>query len=61
MQCKNDVYKASLRIGVSYRDELKSICNKICTIATVAQYTEYKIQLDNIANILTDIARWVAW
>ena len=54
---KNDVNKASLILGVSFRDEFKNICNKMCSVATVTQYNEQKKQLDKIANLFPDITR----
>ena len=42
MHYKNNVYRASFRIGVSFRDEFKYTHNEMCTVATVAQYSEQK-------------------
>ena len=36
MDYKSDVNKASLRIGMNFKDEFKIICNEMCTMATVA-------------------------
>ena len=40
MHYKNDVNKASFRIGVCFRDEFKNMCYELCTIATIVQYNE---------------------
>ena len=40
MHYMHDVSKASFRIRVSFKDELKNICHEMCIIATLAQYNE---------------------
>ena len=42
MHYKNDIIKASLRLGMSFRDEFKNTCKRMCTLATVTQYNEQK-------------------
>ena len=54
MHCQTNVNKASLRLEVSFRDDLKNICDKMCITATVTQYNEQKKQLDEMANLLSD-------
>ena len=49
MHYKQDVSKASFRIGVSCREEFRNICHEMCTIASVAQYNECKRWLDKMA------------
>ena len=61
MHYKNGVTKASLRLGVSFRGKFKNICNKMCTVATVTQYSEQKKLLEEMVNLFPDITRWVAW
>ena len=61
MHYNNDVNRVSFRIGPRYRDLFKSICYGMCSIATVAEYSEQKQWLDEIANIFPDISQWVTW
>ena len=58
---KNDVNRASFRISDSYRNLFKNICHKMCSIATVGEYSEKKKWLDEIANIFPDITSWIDW
>ena len=39
---KNDVNRASLKIGDSYKDVFKNICPKMCSVTTVAKYNDRK-------------------
>ena len=55
MHYKNDVNRTSFRISDSYRDLFKSICHKMCSVATIAEYNKKKKWLDEIANILPNI------
>ena len=61
MHYKNDVNRASLRISDSYRDLFKNICHKMCSIATVGEYSEKKKQLEEIANIFPQSSSWINW
>ena len=56
VHCKNDVNRVSFKIGLSNRDLFKSICYRMCSIATVVEYNEQKQWLDEIA-----ISCWVTW
>ena len=40
MHYKNDVNRASLKIGDSYKDVFKNICHKMCSVTTVAEYND---------------------
>ena len=42
MHYKNDVNRASLKIGDSYKDVFKNICHEMCSITTVAEYNDRK-------------------
>ena len=42
MHYKNDVNRASLKIGDSYKDVFKNICHKMCSVTTVADYNDRK-------------------
>ena len=57
----NDVNRVSFRISPSYRDLFKSICHRMCSVATMAEYNEKKKWLDEIANIFPDISWWLTW
>ena len=61
MHYTNEINRVSFSIGPSYRDLLKSICHRRCSIATMAEYNEKKKWLDEIANIFPDISWWVTW
>ena len=39
---KNDVNRASLKIGDTYKGVFKNICCKMCSITTVAEYNDRK-------------------
>ena len=43
------------------RDLFKSICHKICSVATVAEYNKKKKWLYEIANIFPNISQWLTW
>ena len=40
MHYKNDVNRASLKIGDSYKDVFKNICHEMCSVTTVAKYND---------------------
>ena len=61
MHYKNDVNRASLKIGDSYKDVFKNICHKMCSVTTVAEYNDRKKQLEEIANIFPQITSWINW
>ena len=61
MHYKSDVNRVSFRIWLSYRDIFKSICCKMCSIATVVQYSKLKQWLDKVANLFPNISQWLAW
>ena len=61
MHYKNDINRVSFRIGPSYRDLFKSICYRMCAIATMTEYSEKKKYLDKRAKIFPDIFQWVTW
>ena len=42
MHYKNDVNRASLNIGDSYKDVFKNICHEMCSVTTVAEYNDRK-------------------
>ena len=42
MHYKNDMNRASLKIGDTYKDVFKNICCKMCSITTVAEYNDRK-------------------
>ena len=42
MHYKNGINRASFKIGPSYKDLFKSICHEMCSVATVAEYSEKK-------------------
>ena len=42
MHYKNDVNRASLKIGDNYKGMFKNICHKMCSVTTVAEYNERK-------------------
>ena len=56
MDYKNALNKASLMLGLSFRDEFKNICNRMCTVETGTQCNEQKKWLDEIVNLFQDIA-----
>ena len=61
MHYKNDINRASLKIGDSYRDVFKNICHEMCSIATVAKYNNKKKWLEEIANIFPEVSSWINW
>ena len=61
MHYKNDVNRASLKIGDSYKEVFKNICHKMCSITTVAEYNDRKKWLKEIANIFPQITSWINW
>ena len=61
MHYKNDVNRASLKIGDSYKDAFKNICHKMCSVTTVAKYDDQKKKLEEIANIFPQITSWINW
>ena len=42
MHYKNDVNRASLKIGDNYKGVFKNICREMCSITTVAEYNDRK-------------------
>ena len=42
MHYKNDVNRASLKIGDIYKDVFKNICWEMCSITTIAEYNDRK-------------------
>ena len=42
MHYKNEVNRASLKIGDRYRDVFKNICHEMCSVTTVAKYNDRK-------------------
>ena len=42
MHYKNDVNRVSLKIGDSYKDVFKNICHEMCSVTTVAKYSDRK-------------------
>ena len=42
MHYKNDVNRASLKIGDSYKDVFKKVCHEMCSVTTVAEYNDRK-------------------
>ena len=61
MHYKNDVNRASLKIGNSYKDVFKNICHKMCSVTTVTEYNDRKKWLQEIANIFPQISSWINW
>ena len=58
---KNNVNRSSLKIGYSYKDLFKNICHEMCSITTVAEYSNRKKWLEEIANIFPQITSWINW
>ena len=58
---KNDINRASLKIGDSYKDVFKNICHEMCSVTTVAEYYDRKKWLEEIANIFPQITSWINW
>ena len=42
MHYKNDVNRASLKIGDTYKDVFKNICHEMCSVTTLAEYNDRK-------------------
>ena len=42
MHYKNDVNRASLKIGDNYKSVFKNICHKMCSVTTIAEYNDRK-------------------
>ena len=42
MHYKNDVNRASLKIGDNYKGVFKNICHEMCSITTIAEYNDRK-------------------
>ena len=42
MHYKNDVNRASLKIGDTYKGVFKNICHEMCSVTTVAEYNDRK-------------------
>ena len=42
MHYKNDINRASLKIGDTYKDVFKNICHEMCSVTTVAEYNDRK-------------------
>ena len=61
MHYKNDVNRASLKIGDSYKDVFKNICHKMCSVTSFAEYNDRKKHLEEIANIFPQIISWINW
>ena len=61
MHYRNDVNRVCFKSVPSYRDLFKSICHRMCFVATVAEYNKQKKWWDEIANIFQDIAQWITW
>ena len=61
MHYKNDVNRASLKIGDTYKDVFKNICHEMCPITTVAEYNDRKKWLEEIADIFPQITSWINW
>ena len=47
-------------IGVEMREEFIDICNKLCSVTTVAQYLQLKQQMDDMAKIYP-LKKWIKW
>ena len=61
MHYKNDVNRASLKIGDTYKGVFKNICCKMCSITTIAEYNDRKKWLEEIADIFPQITSWINW
>ena len=61
MHYKNDMNKASLKIGDNYKGVFKNICCKMCSVTTVAEYNDRKKQLEEIVDIFPHITSWINW
>ena len=61
MHYKNDMNRASLKIGDTYKDVFKSICCKMCSVTTIAEYNDRKKQLEEISVIFPQITSWINW
>ena len=57
---KSDVRKMANNIGVEMREEFIDICNKLCSVTTVAQYLQLKQQMDDMARIYP-LKKWIKW
>ena len=42
MHYKNDINRASLKIGDTYKDVFKNICHEMRSITTIAEYNDRK-------------------
>ena len=61
MHYKNDVNRASLKIGDNYKGVFKNICHEMCSVTTVAEYNDRKKRLEEIADIFPQITSWINW
>ena len=61
MHYKNDVNRASLKIGDNYKGVFKNICHEMCSVTTIAEYNDRKKRLEEIADIFPQITSWINW
>ena len=60
MHYRNDVNKASAKVGRSFECGFKKICSKVCVVIMIVEYNN-KGYLDEIVNLFPDIERWGTW